>query len=145
MKKLIKKVINALKREKIDLDSIEKIDFESLEESIKPPSSGRIVIDYDSQTGDFQVESQIDDLSNDSVEILALLIFHITKGDLESFIFESLRIWADDEDEKIDFNVKVALQTQKLDSMIIDETKVKEKNKVAVSASQVFNFRENLK
>jgi len=144
LKKLLIKVLNSLKREQINLDTIEKIDFEAIEQEVVQPPSGKIIIDYDSETGDFQVESKVDDLSDDSVEILALLIFHITKGDLESFIFESLRIWAGDDDQKIAFNVKVALQSQKIDNMLIEETK-EQKNKVAVSASQVFNFRENLK
>ncbi len=117
------------------------------EELLKEPS-GCINIQYDSETGDFQVFCDINDVSAESSEILSLLLFHISNGELEVFIYESLKLWAGEDREKKAFNLMLAEDIKKINSLILDiDTSEEEKsevtsNKVAVKASRVFNFRD---
>lgn len=115
------------------------------EEILKEPS-GSINIQYDSETGDFHVFCDINDVSPESSEILSLLIFHISHGEIEPFIYESLKLWAGDEREKKAFNLMLSEDIKKINSMILDietaDEEEKASNSVAVKASRVFNFRD---
>lgn len=117
------------------------------EELLKEPS-GCINIQYDSETGDFHVFCDINDVSAESSEILSLLLFHISNGELEPFVYESLKLWAGEDREKKAFNLMLAEDIKKINSLILDiETTAEETddvkgNKVAVKASRVFNFRD---
>ena len=72
--------------------------------------------------------------------MMSLLMMHMQTEDFQSFIFEALRLWAGDDDEKIRFNVQMMLESKKLDSLVLDKPEPTED--VAVSASTVFNFKE---
>jgi len=125
---LLQYLLNSLQKEKI------------IPEEIESDAAGKILIEYNSGTGNFTVLSEIDDLSEDSVNILSYLIFHISQGELENFIYESLKMWAGDDPEKKAFNEQLVNQMQKLHSFVLDQ-KVQSGGRVASPASQVFNFR----
>jgi hypothetical protein len=124
----------------------EKIEPENIEEEITRKPSGTIVIDFFSDNGDFNVYSNIDDTSDEAVNVLSLLLYHMDAGELSSFVVQSLRLWADNDDEKIEFNAKTLLKMVEYDNLLIDvENKDESLEEVAVRASKVFNFREALK
>jgi hypothetical protein len=139
---MFKQIFEKLKKNKVETEDIEK------EFTRKP--SGTIVINYFEDNGDFTVGSEINDVTESSAEMLALLMVHMTSPDFQSFLFESLRVWADDEEDKIAFNVATMTQATKLDSLVMDIEQANQEDNdqynssdVAVSASAVFNFKEN--
>ncbi len=119
---------------------------EKIEEDPIPQPSGRITIEYDSESGDFNVLSEIYDYSDDSLDILSLLLFHMKHGGLESFIYESLGLWAGQDEEKVNFIVNVGLKHHEMENTMASESQEEgqqdRKTNVAVSASKVFNFRD---
>lgn len=124
----------------------EKIEPENTEEEITRKPSGTIVIDFFSDNGDFNVYANIDDTSDEAANVLSLLLYHMDAGELSSFVVQSLRLWADNDDEKIEFNAKTLLKMVEYDNLLIDvENKDESLEEVAVRASKVFNFREALK
>jgi len=124
----------------------EKIEPENIEEEITRKPSGTIVIDFFSDNGDFNVYANIDDTSDEAANVLSLLLYHMDAGELSSFVVQSLRLWADNDDEKIEFNAKTLLKMVEYDNLLIDvENKDESLEEVAVRASKVFNFREALK
>jgi len=138
---MFKKIFERLKKNKVKTEDIEQ------EMTRKP--SGTIVINYFEDNGDFTVGSDINDITDSSAEMLALLMVHITSSDFQSFLWESLRVWAGDEDEKIAFNVATMIQSKKLDTLVLDIEQANQEDNgqynssdVAVSASAVFNFKE---
>ena len=115
-------------------------------EDIQSDAAGKILIEYNAKSGDFTVLSDIDDLSEDSVNVLSYLIYHISQGELENFIYESLKLWAGDDPEKIRFNEQLADQMKNLHSFVLaqqgqEEQPTPSEGRVASPASQVFNFR----
>jgi len=124
----------------------EKIEPENIEEEITRKPAGTIVIDFFSDNGDFNVYANIDDTSDETANVLSLLLYHMDAGELSSFVVQSLRLWADNDDEKIEFNAKTLLKMVEYDNLLIDvENKDESLEEVAVRASKVFNFREALK
>jgi hypothetical protein len=117
----------------------EVLDKEKLEEEISRQPSGSILIQYFADNGDFTVYSDINDCSNESADILSILIYHIITGELEQYIYESIKLWADDE-EKMDFYLRVLDILFKYESMIIKE---KNTDDVAVKASEVFTIKDS--
>jgi hypothetical protein len=115
---------------------------EQIEQIPKPTEeqldiSGRIEILFNGTTGDFSVESEIFEFSEETINTLALLIMHVAAGEIAAFITQSLSAWAGQNTEKLQFNLKLAEHIEYLNSQVIDFNK-KDKN-VAVSASDVFN------
>jgi len=137
---MFKKLLQEIRRKKIEPEQIE-------EELTRKPS-GMFIVNYYADNGDFTVATEIGDTSEESASMLALLMMHMTSPDFESFLFESLRVWAEDDDDKIEFNVKTMLESKKLDNLVLDLPKEEdglpppEFDDVAVSASTVFNFKE---
>jgi hypothetical protein len=99
--------------------------------------SGQISIKFDAEDGSFLVESDIKDLSDKSAEVLSFIILHISEGNLNSFISNSIEEWASDDEERLIYNQKIALCLENLNDISRND-----KNKVAVNASMVFNFKD---
>lgn len=115
------------------------------EDAVVEPS-GSVLIEYDSSSGDFTVTSEIQDMSEESISIFSYLIFHISTGELEGFIYESLKAWAEGDDEKMQFNEKLANQMAKLNALVLsmNPQETQQENdtpKVAIRASEVFNLK----
>jgi hypothetical protein len=111
------------------------------EESLVPNVSGSIRLEFDAETGDFGVMVNVEDLSDSCVEIFSLLMVHMANGEIVPFVYESLVGWADDDEEKKDFNEKVGEKIIGFTSDIIKE-KASQKNSTAIRASEVFNYRK---
>ena len=62
---------------------------------------------------------------------------HIAAGELAPFVTQGLSVWAGEDEDKLQFNIKLAEHIEYLNSQVINFNK-KDKN-VAVSASDVFN------
>jgi hypothetical protein len=113
------------------------------EEQIQKPTeedldiSGRIEILFNASSGDFSVESEIYEISEETINTLALLLMHIAAGELAPFVTQGLSVWAGEDEDKLQFNIKLAEHIEYLNSQVINFNK-KDKN-VAVSASDVFN------
>ena len=123
----------------------EKIPTEEIPETLMKQPSGFINIDFDVETGDFHVYSEINDTSNESVEILGLLLYYMTNGGLDAFIHESLSLWSGDDPERIKYTLMVLEYVRQLDDMILQTKNLNQEDatkKVAVSASKVFNLRD---
>ena len=101
-------------------------------------ASGKMEIAWEGTSGDFIVDFELSDTTGESAETLALLLFYLEKGDLNSFILKSLEYRSKEleESEEDDFYSKVlvgwALMSKGVKSNKIESV---------VSPSEVFNFR----
>ena len=98
-------------------------------------SSGAMKLSWEASTGDFEVDFLIDDLSDGSVETLALLLYYLEKGDLNKFILQSLKYRTQEIDK--DFYAKVLLHWASLDNQDMESTQ----EEPIVGPSQVFSFK----
>ena len=98
-------------------------------------SSGAMKLSWEASTGDFEVDFLIDDLSDDSVETLALLLYYLEKGDLNKFILQSLKYRTQEIDKE--FYAKVLLHWASLDNQDMESTQ----EEPIVGPSQVFSFK----
>ena len=98
-------------------------------------SSGAMKLSWEASTGDFEVDFLIDDLSDGSVETLALLLYYLEKGDLNKFILQSLKYRTQEIDK--DFYAKVLLHWASLDNQDMESTQ----EEPLVGPSQVFSFK----
>lgn len=101
--------------------------------------SGQILIEYD-KDNNFYIKSNIMDMTDSGMESLALLLYYINSKELESYIYESLKDWSNYSEERKQFIVRLSQYLMKLNDIILK--KQPKENKVAIKASQVFNFRE---
>jgi hypothetical protein len=92
-------------------------------------------LSWEASTGDFEVDFLIDDLSDDSVETLALLLYYLEKGDLNKFILQSLKYRTQEIDKE--FYAKVLLHWASLDNQDMESTQ----EEPIVGPSQVFSFK----
>ena len=98
-------------------------------------SSGAMKLSWEASTGDFEVVFLIDDLSDGSVETLALLLYYLEKGDLNKFILQSLKYRTQEIDKE--FYAKVLLHWASLDNQDMESTQ----EEPIVGPSQVFSFK----
>tara|TARA_R100001163_G_C5063532_1_gene200838 strand:+ start:1170 stop:1556 length:387 start_codon:yes stop_codon:yes gene_type:complete len=98
-------------------------------------SSGAMKLSWEASTGDFEVDFLIDDLSDGSVETLALLLYYLEKGDLNKFILQSLKYRTQEIDKE--FYAKVLLHWASLDNQDMESTQ----EEPIVGPSQVFSFK----
>ena len=98
-------------------------------------SSGTMKLSWEASTGDFEVDFLIDDLSDGSVETLALLLYYLEKGDLNKFILQSLKYRTQEIDKE--FYAKVLLHWASLDNQDMESTQ----EEPIVGPSQVFSFK----
>ena len=98
-------------------------------------SSGAMKLSWEASTGDFEVDFLIDDLSDCSVETLALLLYYLEKGDLNKFILQSLKYRTQEIDKE--FYAKVLLHWASLDNQDMESTQ----EEPIVGPSQVFSFK----
>ena len=98
-------------------------------------SSGAMKLSWEASTGDFEVDFLIDDLSDGSVETLALLLYYLEKGDLNKFILQSLKYRTQEIDKE--FYAKVLLHWASLDNQDMESTQ----EEPIVGSSQVFSFK----
>ena len=98
-------------------------------------SSGAMKLSWEASTGDFEVDFLIDDLSDVSVETLALLLYYLEKGDLNKFILQSLKYRTQEIDKE--FYAKVLLHWASLDNQDMESTQ----EEPIVGPSQVFSFK----
>ena len=98
-------------------------------------SSGAMKLSWEASTGDFEVDFLIDDLSDDSVETLALLLYYLEKGDLNKFILQSLKYRTQEIDKE--FYAKVLLHWASQDNQDMESTQ----EEPIVGPSQVFSFK----
>ena len=129
MKNIINKIFNIslFKNKDPNIDIEKKPSYES----------GEISIKFDGENGNFIVESNIKDLSDNSAEILSLIMLHMSEGNLTHFISGSIEAWAGEDEERLIYNQKLALFLQNL-----NEISKNDENRVAVTASKVFNFKD---
>jgi hypothetical protein len=129
----MKNIINRIFNISLSKDKDSNIDIQ------KNPSyeSGEISIKFNGEDGNFIVESNIKDLSDKSAEILSLIILHMSEGNLNYFLSNSIEEWAGEDEEKLIYNQKVALYLENL-----NEISKNNENLVAVNASKVFNFKD---
>jgi len=130
-------IINIIKKQLSKKTEVEE-QIEQIPEIIEEEKlgvSGRIEILFDSGSGDFSVESEVFEISDETVNTLALLLMHIAAGEIASFITQSLAAWAGSDEEKLEFNKKLAEHIELINSQVIEISK----KDVAVSASDVFN------
>lgn len=104
--------------------------------------AGQILIEYDNDSN-FTIRTNILDITDKGMQSLALLLYYINSKEIESYLYESIKDWSKYGQDRKDFIVNLAQYLIKLNEALIDN-KQKEQ-KVAVKASQVFNFREGLK
>lgn len=136
--KMFRRIFEKIRKEKIKPEEVE----EKVEEELTRKPSGTLIVNYHADNGDFTVATEIHDTSDESAGMMSLLLMHMQTEDFQSFVFEALRLWAGDDDEKIRFNVQMMLESKKLDSLVIDTPASEPAEDVAVSASTVFNFKE---
>ncbi len=147
MIRLYKKIYEFLQKYKPVEEVVEEVVEDEEKESepekilLVPNTSGSITIEFDAETGDFGVLASVNDQSEDCVKILSLLMIHLATGDITSFVYESLVGWADDDEEKKDFNERLGLEIIALTDELTKE-KNKAGRKVAAKASEVFNYRK---
>jgi hypothetical protein len=99
-------------------------------------SSGAMKLSWEASTGDFEVDFDIHDLGDDSVETLALLLYYLEKGDLNKFILKSLKYRTQEIDKE--FYAKVLLHWASLDNQDMEPTQ----EEPIVGPSQVFSFQQ---
>lgn len=105
-------------------------------------------IEVDGKTGEFIVDVECNDLSEECAENLSLLIYHTSTGGLAKFFTEALSKWQylekEEYEQRNDFCNEVADKLLEYDSLLIENEKKTDsnKNKVAVRASTVFNLKE---
>ena len=132
MKDLMRYIKNLIKTKKV------KPEEDSPPE--KPPEeeypSGAMKLMWDSATGDFAVDFDISDASDESSYTLALLLFYLQGGELNTFILKSLRYR--DEELPEDFYESVV---DKWSGMVNMEEQISKVERAVVSASEVFNFK----
>lgn len=104
--------------------------------------AGQILIEYDNDSN-FTIRTNIVDITDKGMQSLALLLYYINSKEIESYLYESIKDWSKYGQDRKEFIVNLAQYLIKLNEALIDN-KQKEQ-KVAVKASQVFNFREGLK
>ena len=88
---------------------------EASEDSID--SSGSITFFWDSATGDFQVMTDVYDWSQDSSEVLGMLLSYISEGHMSSYMVQSLKLWAS-ENSSIEATDEFYTNTLKVWSMM---------------------------
>ena len=136
--RMLQGIINIIKKQLSKKTEIEE-QIEQIPETIeeeKSDISGRIEILFNSTTGDFSVESEIFELSDETINTLSLLLMHIAAGEIAPFITQALAAWAGIDEEKLDFNIKLVEHIEYINSQVLDFS---DKKDVAVSASEVFN------
>jgi hypothetical protein len=99
-------------------------------------SSGAMKLSWEASTGDFEVDFDIHDLGDDSVETLALLLYYLEKGDLNKFILKSLKYRTQEIDKE--FYAKVLLHWASLDNQDMEPNQ----EEPIVGPSQVFSFQQ---
>ncbi len=104
--------------------------------------SGRITIDFESDTGNFTVETDIRETSIETVTSLGGLIFLLSEGTITPYIYEALGTWAGSDDERIAFNEYIATYINTLTREVTESrANMEEDDEIAVDASRVFNFK----
>ena len=107
-------------------------ELEPTEEEI--PVSGKMEVTWEGNSGDFIVDFKLIDTTEESAETLALLLFYLEKGDLNSFILKSLE-YRSEELEEPDFYSKVLIGWA-----LMNKGEKLNKLESVVSPSEVFNF-----
>ena len=131
MRDLIRYMKSFVKKQEPVEDTVDLEEEDTLEFS-----SGVMKISWDAPSGDFIVDFDIDDVGDSSVETLSLLLYHLEKGDLNSFILKSLKYRAKDLDKE--FYTKVLLHWASLDNQDMEQNK----EEPVVGPSQVFSFKQ---
>ena len=101
---------------------------------------GSIFIGFNSETGDFEVYTEVTDLSDASVETLSLILLLMSQGKINSYIHDALNIWAEEDKDKKLFNVKIAEKYQQYQEVLNNFNQNKEDNSI-VKPSEVFNLK----
>jgi|TARA_R110000824_G_scaffold122347_1_gene279341 hypothetical protein len=101
-------------------------------------TSGKMEITWEGTSGDFIVDFKLSDTTGESAETLALLLFYLEKGDLNSFILKSLEYRSKEleESEEDDFYSRVLIGWS-----LMNTGEKLNKLESVVSPSEVFNFR----
>ena len=95
--------------------------------------SGEMNMRWDANTGDFVVSFSIEDFEDASSDTLSLLLYFLERGDLNSYILQSLKYASEETDES--FYHAVLL---KWGAMVESEKKTQER--AIVEPSEVFSF-----
>lgn len=129
MKDLIRFIKNSFSSNK-------KVEPELEEEDVV--SSGKMELIWDGTSGDFIVDFKLIDITEESANTLALLLFYIEKGDLNGFILKALEYRSKELEgsEEYNFHSNVLM---KWASMSKEERLGKLES--VVSPSEVFDFK----
>ena len=105
----MKNIINRIFNISLSKDKDSNIDIQ------KNPSyeSGEISIKFNGEDGNFIVESNIKDLSDKSAEILSLIILHMSEGNLNYFLSNSIEEWAGEDEEKLIYIKRIVTGKQR--------------------------------
>tara|TARA_R110002051_G_scaffold32786_4_gene73944 strand:- start:5758 stop:6177 length:420 start_codon:yes stop_codon:yes gene_type:complete len=76
------------------------IDAEPPEEWPTNSPSGSITFSWDSESGDFQVLTNVEDYSESSSEVLGMLLSYVSEGHMRGFLLESLKLWASETEDE---------------------------------------------
>ena len=95
--------------------------------------SGELKMRWDAASGDFIVSFSIDDFEDASSDTLSLLLYFLERGDLNSYILQSLKYASQEIDESFYHSVLL-----KWGAMVESEKKTQER--AIVEPSEVFNF-----
>lgn len=95
--------------------------------------SGELTMRWDASSGDFVVNFSIEDVDDASSDTLSLLLYFLERGDLNSYILQSLKYASEETDES--FYNSVVL---KWDAMIQSENRIQQR--AIVEPSEVFSF-----
>ena len=105
-----------------------------------PPLDGSIFIGFNSKSGDFEVYTEVSDLSDASVETLTLILLLFAQGKMNGYIYDSLNAWAEgDEDRKI-FNEAISEKYKQYQSILDSFDKIIENDNI-IKPSEVFNLK----
>jgi len=109
---------------------------------------GQILIRWNAQAELIMADTDIFQMSDESAELLAHVLYGLSNGSLDDLLGKSLILWAEDE-EKEEYLSNVGLiykflAAAELDQSDVDDDDASDGNKLAVDPSQVFGFRGGL-
>lgn len=121
-------------------DSENNEEIESDQINIDEKVSGKVTILWEGDTGDFSLYIDPKDTTEESAEVLALLLHSCNTGDMSYYFIKALQSWCE-----------ASVENSQYVGMVLDVWKVLEQtnskpndiDELAIHPSDVFNFKEN--
>lgn len=105
-----------------------------------PPLDGSIFIGFNSKSGDFEVYTEVSDLSDASVETLTLVLLLLSQGKMNTYIYDALNMWAESDDDRKIFNDSVSQKYKEYQAILDNFDNIKEQDSI-IKPSEVFNLK----